>query len=220
MCSVQGLSMKKILGATILLFWGLSPSAQAADVNISEELPYVDITYDGKVVRIERIQETKHKLTNSFTKTSRKCPPFCVHPIKAAPGVTTVGELELLDFMMSNVRQGLGLLVDARTPAWHRKGTIPGAVNIPFTVCTAPSGDANQTTVLKALGAKPLAGGNWDFRDAKQLLLFCNGPWCDQSPRAIKGLMRLGYPPEKLRYYRGGMQNWQMLGLTTVVPGG
>ena len=27
-----------------------------------------------------------------------------------------------------------------------------------------------------------------------------------------------GYPPDKLRYYRGGMQMWQVLGLTTVIP--
>ncbi|MCP4409960.1 MAG: rhodanese-like domain-containing protein [Gammaproteobacteria bacterium] len=195
-------------------------NAQALEVNISEELPYVNITYAGKHVRIERIQDTDNRLTNSFTKTSRKCPPFCIHPVKVAPGVTTVGELELLDFLLTNVRSGEGLLVDARTPAWHRKGTIPSAINIPFTVCTAPANDPNLIKVLKALGGKRNASGLWDFRDAKQMLLFCNGPWCDQSPRAIKGLMRHGYPPEKLYYYRGGMQNWQLFGLTTVTPSG
>jgi hypothetical protein len=48
--------------------------------------------------------------------------------------------------------------------------------------------------------------------------MFCNGPWCDQSPRALKNLVLLGYPPHKLNYYRGGMQLWQLLGLTAVVP--
>jgi hypothetical protein len=42
--------------------------------------------------------------------------------------------------------------------------------------------------------------------------------WCDQSPRAIKGLLHLGYPAEKLLYYRGGMQDWMILGLTVVTP--
>jgi hypothetical protein len=28
----------------------------------------------------------------------------------------------------------------------------------------------------------------------------------------------MGYPAEKLYYYRGGMQMWQSLGLTTVLP--
>lgn len=191
----------------------------AADVNISEELPHVDITYYGRVVRIERIQDKENKLTNSFSKTSRACPPFCIHPMIAAPGVTTVGEMELLDFLMADVRQGDGLLVDARTPAWHKKGTIPGAVNIPFTAATAPPDDRNLAVILKAIGAEQPAGTYWDFRKAKKLLLFCNGPWCDQSTRAITGLMRMGYPPEKLYYYRGGMQMWQLLGLTTVIPG-
>ncbi len=42
--------------------------------------------------------------------------------------------------------------------------------------------------------------------------------WCGQSPRAVKGLLALGFPPEKILYYRGGMQAWQSLGLTVVVP--
>jgi hypothetical protein len=28
----------------------------------------------------------------------------------------------------------------------------------------------------------------------------------------------LGYPAHKLKWYRGGMQAWMMLGLTTVPP--
>lgn len=196
----------------------LASAVMAGEVNITEDLPHVDISYGGKTVRIERIQDTDHILDNSFAKTSRKCPPFCIHSMSAAPGVVTVGELELLDFLLTEVRDGQGLVVDARTPAWHKKGTIPGSVNIPFTILTARADDPVLNKVLKALGARRDKYGNWNFRGAKQLLLFCNGPWCDQSPRAIKGLMRQGYPPEKLFYYRGGMQMWQLLGLTTVVP--
>jgi len=68
------------------------------------------------------------------------------------------------------------------------------------------------------LGARKLEDGTWDFGGARELLLFCNGPWCGQSPRAIRNLIAAGYPPEKLHYYRGGMQNWQLLGLTVVKP--
>jgi hypothetical protein len=53
---------------------------------------------------------------------------------------------------------------------------------------------------------------------AKDLVLWCNGPACGQSPRAIRGLLDVGYPGEKISYYRGGMQMWQLWGLTTVVP--
>ena len=71
---------------------------------------------------------------------------------------------------------------------------------------------------LSLLGAKVGGDGNWDFDNATTLALFCNGPWCDQSPRAIRNLVDAGYPPEKLKYYRGGMQMWLLLGLTVTTP--
>ena len=58
----------------------------------------------------------------------------------------------------------------------------------------------------------------WDFFDAKTLVLWCNGPWCGQSPAAIRGLIQIGYPAEKLLYYRGGLQSWLMLGFNIVIP--
>ncbi len=64
------------------------------------------------------------------------------------------------------------------------------------------------------------ASENWDFSECKELVLWCNGPHCGQSPRAIKGLIKLGYPEEKLAYFRGGMQTWQLWGLTIVTPTG
>jgi len=63
-----------------------------------------------------------------------------------------------------------------------------------------------------------LKTGRWDFTDVKELVLWCNGPTSGQSPRAIRGLLEAGYPGEKLKYYRGGMQMWQLWGLTTIVP--
>ena len=195
----------------------LASAAFAAEVNLTAELPYLDIEYEGKEVRIQRIQDTENRLDNSFTKTSRPCPPFCIGPMQAAVGVTTVGELELLDFLIERVRTGKGLLIDSRLPEWFQKGTIPGAVNIPWTLLVKGPDNPHTARILRALGATEQAG-EWDFRPAIDLLMFCNGPWCDQSPRAIKNLTLLGYPPQKLYYYRGGMQLWQIMGLTTVVP--
>ena len=63
-----------------------------------------------------------------------------------------------------------------------------------------------------------LKNDTWDFTNAKKLVLWCNGMWCGQSPRAIKGLLGQGYPAHKLFYYRGGMQAWQSLGLTVTLP--
>ena len=70
-----------------------------------------------------------------------------------------------------------------------------------------------------ALGAKKGRDGGLDFTNAKELMLYCNGLWCGQSPRAIRNLLAAGYPAEKLFYYRGGMQAWLSVGLTEYVPG-
>lgn len=192
--------------------------AEELDVKITSDIPYVNVSHEGKTVRIQRIQDTSNKLANSFTKTSRPCPPFCVHPMNIAPGVTTVGELEVLDFLKNDVSANHGLLVDARMPDWYEKGTIPGSVNIPFTILSEGLDNPHTSRILRLLGASENQG-EWDFANARDLMLFCNGLWCDQSPRAIKNLISLGYPSGKLFWYRAGMQSWQQLGLTTVIPG-
>jgi len=203
--------------ACIPFLFMVGQPAFALEVNLSENVPYLEVEHEGRTIRIERSQDTSNKLDNSFAKTSRPCPPFCIHPMRAAIGVETVGELELLDFLVRKVRINRGMLIDARLPEWYRKGTIPGAVNIPWNILAAGPDNPHTSRILRALDAEERYG-EWDFRRAMELLLFCNGPWCDQSPRAIKNLLSLGYPPEKLHYYRGGMQMWQLMGLTTVLP--
>ena len=196
----------------------LSAISGANEVNLTADLPFLDVQTETGKVRIERIQDQNNVLTGGFAKTSRKCPPFCIHPMSAATGVKTVGEIELLDFLIQSVGNDTGVLVDARTPSWYQRGTIPGSENIPFTACTADIGDPNFEMAMDAFGITQDSDGTLNYSEAKDLVLFCNGPWCGQSPRAIKGLLKKGYPPSKLYYYRGGMQVWQILGMTTV-PG-
>ena len=186
-------------------------------VGITKDLKSLDITYGGKTVKIERIQDSKHKLTNGFAKTSRMCPPFCVQPIEIHKGVKTVGEVELLSFLDNEVKNSKGLLIDARLPDWFEKGTIPGSINIPFSILDGGLESVHAKRILKLLGAT-VTDNKWDFKNAQELLLFCNGLWCGQSPRAIGDLLDMGYPADKLFWYRGGMQSWQLLGLTVVTP--
>ncbi len=193
-------------------------SAQAGEVNIAPGIAFVEVKIGGKTIRIERIQDTSNRLKNSYAKTSRACPPFCIQPIEAAPGVKTVGELEVLQFLKNKAAKNEGVLVDAGIPARYRKLTIPGAVNIPFTLFTPDN--PYRDRILLVLGAKKLEDGTWDFGGARDLLLFCNAPWCAASVKAIRNLIRAGYPPEKLYWYRGGMQEWLHFGLTYVTPGG
>jgi len=198
----------------VLLVMPLSGQAENK-VNITGDLPYLDVQHNGKTVRIERNQNTSNKLTNSFAKTSRVCPPFCINPIELAEDIETVGELELLSFLDDEVKNNEGLLIDSRMPEWFDKGTIPGAVNIPFTILTKGLDSKHTVKIMKLLGATQ-NDEKWDFENARELLLFCNGLWCGQSPIAIKNMVKLGYPEDKLYWYRGGMQAWQSLGLTTV----
>jgi rhodanese-related sulfurtransferase len=116
------------------------------------------------------------------------------------------------------VQNGNGLLIDARTPNFYLAGTIPGSTNLPFNLLSNSEKNPFVQPILTQFGAVKNSDGSWDFGNAKSLALFCNGPWCGQSPRAISNLLSLGYPPEKLKYYRGGMQNWLMLGFTVVEP--
>ena len=96
------------------------------------------------------------------------------------------------------------IVIDSRTPDWFAGGTIPGAVNIPYT---------QIIDELGALGCEPDFDG-WDCTQARKVALFCNGLWCGQSPTAIRNMIEAGYPAERIFYYRGGMQSWRVLGLT------
>ncbi len=182
------------------------------DVKITPNMTNASISINGENITIERNQDTNNRLDTEFTKTSRACPPFCIHPMSAGEGVETVGEIELIEFLDTYVAAGEGLLIDSRIPAWFEKGTIPGAINIPFS--TLDPKNQYRDEILQALGAVK-NGDTWDYSGATELLMFCNGPWCDQSPRAIRNLLDVGYPAEKIRYYRGGMQLWLLLGLNT-----
>ena len=214
------------------------PSAHAVDVKLTSDRDFVEVIHKDRLIKIQRIQDQDHRLEGGFAKTSRKCPPFCIQPMDAGVGVKTIAQLEIFDFMERELLDGDGLIIDARTPAWWKRGTIPGSINIPFTVFSLDVDDPQLIDMMKTLGAKRrgdvggfsraieemgLMGGDlktdeWDFTSAKKLILWCNGMWCGQSPRAIKGLLKLGYPAEKILYYRGGMQVWQSLGLTVIVP--
>ena len=112
-----------------------------------------------------------------------------LQPMEVAPGVRTVGEIELLAL----VQQGAAL-IDSRTDGSFGGRTLPGAVNIPHDQTLARQGDLdpNGTSVL-----------------------FCNGPQCPQSPDAIRELLDSGFSASALAYYRGGMHDWVTLALPT-----
>lgn len=195
-------------------------SVPALEVNITAALASVDVIHQGQKVTIMRNQNQSNAINSEFTKTSRQCPPFCIQPSDLAPGVKTIAELEVLHFLKKISDGDVSVMViDSRTPAWIEKGIIPGTVNIPWNTLNIGKSDpvTVQAIMENRLGAKR-QDGCWNFDDVKTLVLFCNGPWCGQSSTTIKDLLRMGYPAHKLLWYRGGMQDWESLGLTILKP--
>ena len=197
-----------------------APADKDMAVKITPDMATASVMHKGEKVTLMRAQDQDNLINPAFQMTSRKCPPFCIKPISLGKDVETVAELEMIA-ALEKVAAGDDsiLVVDNRTPDWHARGTIPGAVNVPFTKINRKKGadDLSIAESLEKFGAKETAKG-WDFSNAKTLYLFCNGMWCGQSPLGIAGLMGEGYPAEKSKWYRGGMQDWEVLGLTTVKP--
>ena len=198
-----------------------SASLLAKPVGITPDMMSITVMHNGQKVEIKRQQDNNATVDPAFAKTSRPCPPFCIQPIMLAPGVETLGETEVMDYLkrMSDGDSSI-MVIDSRTPDWVSKGTIPGAVNIPWTSLN-PAKGADPLSIGEILTQKfgvTELEGLWDYTNAKTLVMFCNGMWCGQSPNNIKNLLKFGYPSHKIKWYRGGMQNWSNLGLSTAKP--
>ncbi len=156
-----------------------------------------------------------------------------LQPMTLLEGLKTVGEVEVLQHIEASYKEpSKYLLIDARTPKWYHQMTIPTAINLPFNTLAYdedvdeddfPTQDKyeeyikNYKTMFKTLNIKQSKKG-LDFTNAPTLVLFCNGSWCSQSPNAIRTLINLGYPKEKLQWYRGGLQDWLIYDFTVIKP--
>ena len=180
--------------------------AMADGVGITPDMMSVSVPTATGMVEISRNQDSAHRLEGDWTLTSRPCPNFCIQPMVPAPGVTPVGELEVI----AALQDPNTVVIDGRIRPEFEAGTIPGAVSVPYNEAADRLGE---------LGCEVDFDGFICEGDIPQVVLFCNGPWCGQSPTAARNMIEAGFPAENISYYRGGMQNWMGLGLT-VVPGG
>ncbi|MFW6041882.1 MAG: rhodanese-like domain-containing protein [Guyparkeria sp.] len=210
-----------LVGAALMSAAGFAVAADEMKVKVTPSLESVTVEHDGETVEIKRNQDPDNRIHEDYQQTSRECPPFCVQPVEILPGVHTIGEIEMLEMLEAARDDDSILIIDSRTPDWYEKGTIPSAVNIPWTQLHPEASNFDpfvaETLLLDEFGVKK-EDGLFDFRDAKTLVLFCNGPWCGQSPTNIRALVGMGYPADKIYWYRGGMQVWHVMGLTTVEP--
>jgi rhodanese-related sulfurtransferase len=110
-----------------------------------------------------------------------------ISPIQLAPGVRTVGELEVIE----HIETGLPL-VDTRLEHFYREGSIPSARNVP------------HERIRESIGS---------LDGELATIFFCNGPQCAATPAAIRNLLAGSYPPEAIIFYRGGIHDWMTLGL-------
>ena len=137
-------------------------------------------------------------------------------PMQLDIDLETYGELEVLYTLKEMQTNPNIVLVDARTKQWFTYRTIPGSINMPFNYFTdSDEYEFEFEYALKFLGAVKDKDGDYDFDDVKTMVIFCNGPWCSQSPDMLFSLMKVGYPSEKLKWYRGGMQDWLSAGMTS-----
>lgn len=215
------MKLKTLLASSIVVLGIAALPANAGDlkVKITPTMGSATVKHNGKNVTIKRNQDNKNDVIPAFAKTSRNCPPFCINPIKLAPGVETIGEVEMIHYLqkMSGGDSSI-LVVDSRTPDWVKRGTIPGAKNIPWTKLN-PAKGATPIEIAEIMESEfgvTESEGLFNYSNAKTLVMFCNGMWCGQSPNNIRNLLKFGYPAHKIKWYRGGMQNWENLGMTTV----
>jgi rhodanese-related sulfurtransferase len=196
-------------------------AGEPLEVRITPSLESVTVIDAGEPVTIQRNQDQTSTITPAFARTSRRCPPFCIQPMQMPSGVETIGELEMLDYLRrASDGDDSVLVIDSRGADWLARGTIPGSVDIHYKRLSM--GSADESAIAEILtdqfGAERY-DHLWNFQFAKTLVLFCNGPWCGQSPSNIRALLRFGYPPGKIKWYRGGMQDWENLGFSTVTRG-
>ncbi len=195
-----------------------TPAAAEVEVAITSDMDSFEVMHEGEKMTVMRDQDTFATIDINYAQVARPCPPFCVQPMSLAAGIETLGELEFIEYLKQLGERDDLLVVDSRTSKEYQRGTIPGAINIPWSDLHFNSGaDPDEVRNILTDRFNVVYNGDfYDFSRAKTLVLFCNGPWCGQSPTNIRTLTNLGYPAERIKWYRGGMQMWHGFGLTTV----
>lgn len=199
--------MKRTVLACTLM--GLSTVCAAETLPVTADAVF---TFNGQEIVISRTSTIDPNTLTALTQISSTCQSPCLSPMTVAEDVATLGELDVINFLSSDVEAGDGLLIDARLPQDRALGFIPASVNIP--AATLAPTNPFRDEILMALGAEQFQG-IFDFSNAMTLVVFDGGPAMQDAPTLITDILAAGYPAEKISYYRGGMQVWATLGLST-----
>ena len=188
--------MKRILTLALGLSATSFAFSQAATIAVGTSL---NIFENQKVVVV---QTAKGPIEITRTMTACGKNGGTIQPLVPVPGVHPIGETEIIAALSDRN----ALVVDMRDTNDRVKGTIPGSVGIPYTEVADRMSELGCTKAANA----------WNCSAAKAVYAFCNGPTCPQSPMAIRAMTREGFPATKIYYYRGGMLDWDALGLTSI----
>ncbi|MGH1432452.1 MAG: rhodanese-like domain-containing protein [Neptuniibacter sp.] len=209
---------RTVTGLTLAATLVLSPAVMAEGggkkAMIAPGLYSFTVEHEGEPVEVMRNQDPANTINELYSTTFRGMPQP-IRPFEPYE-VETIAEREFVGYMQQSQEDENVLIVDTRTEGWHYRLTIPGSINVPYTVMKEEESAADA---MEEFGVDVAEDGSFDFTNAKTLAMFCNGYWCGQTPTLVRAMLEAGYPAEKIKYYRGGMQAWTSLGLTTVGDG-
>jgi len=224
---------KMVLLFSLLSFMGFSSEMHTSVLSDGIETVHIYHRGDSKRITIKREidpeclkidisndmfwqeQYASHKVSQACKSTFITSAGKTIFPMKLHKDVETYGEIEVMHFIKEMQDDPSMLFIDTRDEEWYGYRTIPGAHNMHYVYMTMPEVfEEEHKASLKKLGIVQ-KDNTYDFTNAKTVLLFCNGAWCSQSPKMVKALLALGYPPQKIKWYRGGMDDWLGLSMTT-----
>ena len=126
-----------------------------------------------------------------------------LQPLVPMKGVRPVTEIEVLHAL----NDPSTMVIDMRDEDAPLDATIPNSYHIAYN---------EIEDRLDEVGCVKTPGKRWNCTKASKVIAFCYGPMCLQSPTGIQRMVRMGFPVRNISYYRGGMMDWEALGLTTV----
>lgn len=201
--------LSRNLAAAMAVGAGLSTSLIAQSAPDVIEAAFF---FNGTERSFEQRPDVDAAQVASHYRPSANCGALCIAPLMADADVQTVGEREVISFVADQVANGSGLLIDSRNAADRTSGFITASVNVPGKLLLPENPFLND--IMQAMGARSFEG-SLNFADTLPLMIFDDGPSTTDTPNLINSLLALGYPAEKISYYRGGMLVWTALGLNT-----
>ena len=226
--------MYKIIFLLIIFsFFSFSNNQNISLVTIGVETDYINHMGENKRITVKREIDPEckniHISNDVFWKdkyasqgVSKACKSTfitsagkTIFPMQIHKEIETYGEMEVMAFVKKMQKDDTMLFIDTRDEEWYEYRTIPGAINMHYAYMMMPKVFEEEYKAALAILGVLTNKNTFDFSQAKTILVFCNGAWCSQSPKMIKALLALGYPPEKIKWYRGGMDDWLGLSMTT-----